>query len=158
VRSALVTGSSGLIGSEMVVTLDRAGWVVHGVDNNMRRDFFGPDGDTTPNLRRLQASTQRFDHHEIDVRDREGIARLVGDVRPQLIVHCAAQPSHDLAARRPYDDFDVNAGGTLNLLEAARTSAPENALGEANCRISFSISATSETTSGAKRIPRAPHA
>ena len=122
--SAVVTGSSGLIGSEMVTTLDRLGWEVHGLDNNMRRDFFGPDGDTAPNLRRLLGSTKRFSHHDLDVRDRAGVDRLLEEVRPGLVVHCAAQPSHDLAARRPFEDFDVNAVGTLNLLEAARASCP----------------------------------
>jgi CDP-paratose 2-epimerase len=126
VKRALVTGSSGLIGSEMVATLDRLGWSVHGVDNNMRMDFFGPDGDTTANLERLSKATKRFTHHSLDVRDRDGFGRLVADVRPELVVHCAAQPSHDLAARRPFDDFDVNAVGTLNLLEAARVSCPES--------------------------------
>ena len=124
--SAVVTGSSGLIGSEMVAMLDRLGWESHGLDNNMRRDFFGEDGDTTPNLRRLVGSTKRFMHHDIDVRDRAGVVRLIAEVRPDLIVHCAAQPSHDLAARRPFDDFEVNALGTLNLLEATRTSCPES--------------------------------
>jgi CDP-paratose 2-epimerase len=124
--TALVTGSSGLIGSEAVAFLDARGWTVHGVDNNMRRDFFGPDGDTTWNLERLRGATRRFEHHDLDVRDRGGIARLVAETRPALIVHAAAQPSHDLAARRPFDDFDVNAVGTLNLLEAARSSCPES--------------------------------
>jgi CDP-paratose 2-epimerase len=126
VKTAVVTGSSGLIGSEMVATLDDRGFAVHGVDNNMRMDFFGPDGDTTGNLERLVKETKRFTHHALDVRDRNGIERLVAEVRPELIVHCAAQPSHDLAARRPFDDFDVNAVGTLNLLEAARQSCPES--------------------------------
>jgi CDP-paratose 2-epimerase len=125
VKTALVTGSSGLIGSEMVSFLDERGWRVHGVDNNMRRDFFGEHGDTTWNLERLRRETRRFEHHDLDVRDREGIARLVAETRPGLIVHAAAQPSHDLAAQRPFDDFDVNAVGTLNLLEAARQHAPE---------------------------------
>jgi CDP-paratose 2-epimerase len=125
-KTALVTGSSGLIGSEMVVTLDALGWDVHGLDNNMRMDFFGPDGDTTANLERLVGVTKRFTHHGLDVRDRAGVATLVGEVRPDLLVHCAAQPSHDLAARRPFDDFDVNAVGTLNLLEGARASCPES--------------------------------
>ena len=125
-ETALVTGSSGLIGSEMVVTLDRLGWAVHGVDNNMRRDFFGPDGDTAANLRRLRERTTLFRHHALDIRDRPAMASLIDEVRPDLIVHCAAQPSHDLAARRPFDDFDVNAVGTLNLLEAARESCPES--------------------------------
>jgi CDP-paratose 2-epimerase len=125
-RSALVTGSSGLIGSEIVVTLDRLGWDVHGLDNNMRMDFFGPDGDTTANLQRLVETTERFRHHDLDVRDREGVARLFEETSPGLVVHCAAQPSHDLAARRPFEDFDVNAVGTLNLLEAARGCCPES--------------------------------
>ena len=124
--SAFVTGSSGLIGSEIVLTLDRLGWAVHGVDNNMRRDFFGPDGDTTANLDRLVGATKHFEHHVLDIRDREGLARLVAEVRPGVVVHCAAQPSHDLAARRPFDDFEVNAMGTLNLLEAARAGCPES--------------------------------
>src|SRR5919109_4170214 len=124
-RTALVTGSSGLIGSEMVSFLDERGWRVHGVDNNMRRDFFGEHGDTTWNLERLRRETSSFEHHDLDVRDREGIERLVAETQPELIVHAAAQPSHDLAASRPFDDFDVNAVGTLNLLEAARRHAPE---------------------------------
>ena len=125
-RTALVTGSSGLIGSEMVATLDRNGWDVHGLDNNLRMEFFGTDGDTRANLERLLAETTRFEHHELDIRDRDGVSDVVGEVRPSLIVHCAAQPSHDLAARLPFVDFDVNAGGTLNLLEAARASCPES--------------------------------
>jgi CDP-paratose 2-epimerase len=99
--------------------------MVHGVDNNMRREFFGPDGDTTWNLRRLQAVTRQFTHHALDIRDRAGVLALVEAVRPDFIIHCAAQPSHDLAASRPFDDFDVNAVGTMNLLEAARRFAPE---------------------------------
>ena len=100
-RTALVTGSSGLVGSAVVEHLDRHGWSVHGVDNNMRRDFFGEHGDTTWNLERLRDATSRFEHHDLDIRDRDGIARLVAEARPDLIVHCAAQPSHDLAAKRP---------------------------------------------------------
>jgi CDP-paratose 2-epimerase len=126
VRTAVVTGSSGLIGSEMVTFLDERGWRVHGVDNNMRRDFFGAHGDTTWNLERLRTSTSRFEHHDLDVRDREGVARLIAETRPALIVHAAAQPSHDLAAQRPFDDFEVNAVATLNLLEAARAAVPES--------------------------------
>jgi CDP-paratose 2-epimerase len=125
IRTALVTGSSGLVGSETVTFLDRRGWRVHGVDNNMRREFFGEGGDTAPNLERLRRSTKRFEHHDLDVRDQDGIERLVREARPNLIVHCAAQPSHDLAAVRPVDDFGVNAGGTLTLLEAARQHALE---------------------------------
>jgi CDP-paratose 2-epimerase len=125
-KTGLVTGSSGLIGSEAVSFLDERGWNVHGVDNNMRRDFFGEHGDTTWNLDRLRNSTRRFEHHDVDIRDREAMLRLVDEVKPDLIIHAAAQPSHDLAASRPFDDFDVNAVGTLNLLEAARRSCPES--------------------------------
>jgi CDP-paratose 2-epimerase len=125
-KVALITGSSGLIGSETVAFLDARGWTVHGVDNNMRRDFFGEHGDTARNLERLRAETRRFEHHDLDVRARDAITRLVDEIRPSIIVHAAAQPSHDLAASRPFDDFEVNANGTLNLLEAARRSAPES--------------------------------
>jgi CDP-paratose 2-epimerase len=125
-RSAIVTGSSGLIGSEVATFLDERGWTVHGVDNNMRKVFFGDHGDTTPTLRRVLATTQHFVHHDVDVRDREGMLALVRELRPALVVHCAAQPSHDLAARMPFDDFDINAGGTLNLLEATRRFAAES--------------------------------
>src|SRR5207237_10559408 len=106
--------------------LDERGWRVHGVDNNMRRDFFGEHGDTTWNLERLRRETRHFEHHDLDVRDREGIAGLVAQTRPDLIVHAAAQPSHDLAAQRPFDDFDVNAVGTLNLLESTRLARDAN--------------------------------
>jgi CDP-paratose 2-epimerase len=109
----------------MVAFLDARGWRVHGVDNNMRRDFFGADGDTSSNLKRLRAETARFVHHDVDIRDRAEIRRLIADEPPDLIVHAAGQPSHDLAAQRPFDDFEVNALGTLNLLEAARATCPE---------------------------------
>ena len=125
-ETAFVTGSSGLIGSEVVEYLDRRGWRVHGVDNNMRRDFFGEHGDTTWNLERLLRATTRFEHHDLDVRDRGAMDRIVEETSPGLIVHAAAQPSHDLAASRPFDDFDVNAVGTLNLIEAVRRHVPES--------------------------------
>lgn len=125
-KTALVTGSSGLIGSEAVEFLDKRGWEVHGVDNNMRRSFFGPDGDTNWNLHRLRETTTRFFHNDLDIRDRAAILRLIHKVRPDLIIHCAAQPSHDLAKDRPFDDFDINAVGTLNLLEAVRRCCSES--------------------------------
>ena len=119
-KQLLVTGSSGLIGSEVVAAFAADGWVVHGVDNNMRADFFGPQGDTRWNLQRLRNSHPAFHHHEADIRDRAAILGLLREIRPSAIVHAAAQPSHDLAASRPFDDFDVNAVGTMNLLEASR--------------------------------------
>lgn len=125
-KTVLVTGSSGLIGSEAVTYFDRRGWRVLGVDNNMRADFFGPKGDTTWNLNRLRAQTQNFSSTHADIRDRAAMKKLIEDSRPDLIVHAAAQPSHDLAASRPYDDFDVNAVGTLNLLESTRRAREAN--------------------------------
>lgn len=125
-KRVLITGSSGLIGSEAVTFFDQRGWEVHGVDNNMRLEFFGPYGDTTWNLKRLLEVTTHFTHHDLDIRDREAMLELVKSTKPDLLVHSAAQPSHDLAKDRPFDDFDVNAVGTLNLLEAARRFCPES--------------------------------
>jgi CDP-paratose 2-epimerase len=122
--SVIVTGSSGLIGSEVVDYFCKQGWSVQGADNNMRADFFGAGGDTRWNQKRLLATHAEFRHHELDIRDRSGVDALMASLRPALVVHAAAQPSHDLAASRPFDDFDVNAGGTLNLLEACRRHAP----------------------------------
>lgn len=117
----LVTGSSGLIGSELVGFFDSRAQCVVGIDNNMRADFFGPEGDTQWNLQRLRESTHHFRHHHMDIRDRQELTHLFRDEGPfDLIIHCAAQPSHDLAASRPFDDFDVNAVGTMNLLETTR--------------------------------------
>jgi CDP-paratose 2-epimerase len=121
-KRLLVTGSNGLIGSEMARHFHRLGWDVDGIDNNMRADFFGPSGDTRWNQRQLARDCPGFRHHEIDMRNRAAVLALVDELRPQAIIHTAAQPSHDLAATRPFDDFDVNAVGTLNLLEAARRS------------------------------------
>jgi CDP-paratose 2-epimerase len=123
-RKMIVTGSSGLIGSEVCRYFGNTGWQIHGVDNNSRAVFFGPKGDTRWNQRKLEDELERFHHHELDVRDRQGIMRLIEEVQPSVIVHAAAQPSHDLAAKIPFDDFDTNAGGTLNLLEATRRFAP----------------------------------
>ena len=118
----LVTGSSGLIGSEAVMHFDRDGHQVFGIDNNLRREFFGPAGDTTWNLEALRKSTRQFTHVNLDIRDREKILTLFQQERFDLIIHCAAQPSHDKAREIPFVDFDVNAVGTLNLLEATRQS------------------------------------
>ena len=122
----LVTGSSGLIGSEVVRHFHDLGWRIEGVDNNQRATFFGPQGDTRWMQERLVAALPRFKHNELDVRDRRGVAGLVRALRPDAIVHTAAQPSHDLAATIPFDDFETNALGTLNLLEAVRNACPES--------------------------------
>jgi len=121
----LVTGSSGLIGSEAVEHFDRQGHEVVGVDNNMRRVFFGPAGDTLWNLERLKSVTKRFTHAALDIRDRTAIEELFRTQPFDLIVHCAAQPSHDKAREIPLLDFEVNALGTVNLLEATRQHSPE---------------------------------
>jgi CDP-paratose 2-epimerase len=121
----LVTGSSGLIGSEAVEYFDRQGHRVVGADNNMRRVFFGPPGDTLWNLERLKRVTQRFTPTALDIRDRDAIMALFHEHRFDLIIHCAAQPSHDKAADIALLDFEVNALGTVNLLEATRQHCPE---------------------------------
>src|SRR5436190_11747614 len=110
----LVTGSSGLIGSEAVQHFDSLGHDVHGIDNNMRREFFGPQGDTTWTLARLTQSTRRFTPLDIDIRSRERLFDLFKNQRFDLIIHCAAQPSHDRSADIPLIDFDVNTVGTVN--------------------------------------------
>lgn len=124
-KRLLVTGSAGLIGSEAVRYFTQLKWQVSGIDNNMRADFFGPDGDTSWNLQRLQTDCPDYQHFNLDIRDRQAILKLFAEQKFDLIIHAAAQPSHDLAASRPFDDFDVNAVGTLNLLEATRQHSPE---------------------------------
>src|SRR5579859_4414985 len=122
----LVTGSSGLIGSEAVQYYDSRGHKVIGVDNNMRAQFFGPMGDTTWNLNRLKRATRHFDHRNIDIRDRKAIFELARIERFDLVIHCAAQPSHDKAKEIACLDFEVNALGTINLLEAVRLYCPDS--------------------------------
>jgi len=123
---ALITGSSGLIGSEAAVFFGRLGYDVVGVDNDMRSVFFGADGSTRWNRGRVeQELSGRYVHHDLDIRDRDGIVDLFRRYGKAvtLVVHTAAQPSHDWAAREPFVDFDINAVGTLNLLEATRLHA-----------------------------------
>jgi CDP-paratose 2-epimerase len=121
----LITGSSGLIGGEVADYFASKGHAIVGVDNNMRADFFGPGGDTSWRTEELKAKHKNFRHYATDLRDRASVLKLVEEIKPDAVVHSAAQPSHDLAASRPFDDFDVNAVGTLNMLEAARRHAPE---------------------------------
>ena len=122
----LVTGSSGLIGSEAVKYYDQHSTLVVGLDNNMREFFFGSDGNTEWRRRELEAHCQNFKHYNIDIRDRKEVLRIISEIKPDLLIHCAAQPSHDLAAKLPFEDYDVNAVGTLNLLEAVRREVPDS--------------------------------
>jgi CDP-paratose 2-epimerase len=125
-KLALVTGSCGLIGSEVSEYFDRHGLQIAGIDNNQRAAFFGPEGDTSGSLERLRKLLDGYRHYQLDIRDREAVLSLVAELKPAVIIHTAAQPSHDRAASIPFDDFDTNAVGTLNLLEAARRACPES--------------------------------
>ncbi len=122
----LVTGSSGLIGGEVVAYFAKKKHSLYGIDNNMRLDFFGKNGDTTWRQEELSSKYSNFKHSNLDIRDRTAVLKYIADIKPDVIIHAAAQPSHDLAASRPFDDFDVNAVGTLNLLEATRQNVPES--------------------------------
>ena len=124
--NVLVTGSCGLIGSEVCLFFAREGFRIIGIDNNHRAVFFGPEGDTSWVLSHLREQIPGYRHEALDIRDREGVLGLMKEVRPDLIIHTAAQPSHDRAAAIPFLDFEVNAVGTLNLLEAARQFTPES--------------------------------
>lgn len=124
-KRVLVTGSAGLIGSEVALSFHRSGWVVHGLDNNGRGRFFGPDGDVSWNLERLKKAAKSASHHVGDIRDPARCEDLVREIRPDLVVHCAAQPAHEYAAMNPMVDFQVNVAGTLNLLDACRRHCPD---------------------------------
>jgi CDP-paratose 2-epimerase len=121
-----VTGSCGLIGSEVTRRFARLGFSVTGVDSNHRAIFFGPEGDTSWVLGQLRAEIPDYRHSAIDIRDRAAVLNLMTDLKPDLIIHTAAQPSHDRAAEIPFLDFEVNAMGTLHMLEAARRVCPES--------------------------------
>ena len=122
----IVTGASGLIGSEVVSYFAEKKHILYGIDNNMRMDFFGANGDTTWRQKELLSKYPNFKHYNLDIRDRTAVLKCIAEIKPDVIIHAAAQPSHDLAASRPFDDFDVNAVGTLNLLEAVRRVARES--------------------------------
>jgi CDP-paratose 2-epimerase len=124
--TVLVTGSCGLIGSEVSLFFARQGFQVHGIDSNHRAVFFGPEGDTSWVLGRLQREIPGYKHQPLDIRQREELLAFIDGLRPDLIIHTAAQPSHDRAAAIPFLDFEVNALGTLHLLEAARRSCPQS--------------------------------
>ncbi|MFC1643908.1 NAD-dependent epimerase/dehydratase family protein [Candidatus Omnitrophota bacterium] len=122
----LITGSAGLIGSEVCLYFAKTGWDIYGIDNNQRAVFFGPAGDTGWMKKRLEKLVKKYTHYDVDIRNREKLLELIERLKPDAIVHAAAQPSHDLAAEIPFEDFDNNAVGTLNILEATRRFVPES--------------------------------
>ncbi len=123
---AIVTGSGGLVGSACARFFAEQGWQVIGLDNNMRQEFFGPQGSTSSEVVNLRQTVPGYRHYSFDIRDRQKIRDLLRSERPDMVIHTAAQPSHDKASAIPYDDFDINAVGTLNLLVAARDYCPES--------------------------------
>lgn len=123
---ALITGSCGLIGSEAVTFFIDKGFDIIGIDNDMRAYFFGKEASTNWQKERLIRNYENhYKHFDLDIRDYEGLSKLFKDYRPDLIIHTAAQPSHDWAAKEPFTDFTINANGTLNLLEATRQFVPD---------------------------------
>jgi CDP-paratose 2-epimerase len=126
--TAIVTGSGGLIGSESVAHFVEAGFDVIGLENDMRAQFFGPEASTRPVTERLlERFPDEFRSLEVDIRDAGAVMRVFADVGSslELVIHTAAQPSHDWAASDPQTDFGVNANGTLNILEGVRNHAPD---------------------------------
>jgi CDP-paratose 2-epimerase len=123
----IVTGSAGLIGSETCKKFHAKGFKVIGIDNDMRARFFGPEASTASMRKQLEGSLGNYRHQDLDIRDTAEVYALFGRLAPEIsaIVHTAAQPSHDWAAREPHTDFGVNALGTLNLLEATRRHCPQ---------------------------------
>ena len=121
----LVTGAGGLIGSEACIYWLEKGASVLGIDNNMRSYFFGPGGDTSSTVARL-SKYKKYTHYSVDIRSRMEIQEIIRKECPDAIIHAAAQPSDDKAASIPYEDFDVNASGTLNLLESTRKFCPKS--------------------------------
>src|SRR5215469_3773664 len=126
IPSLLVTGSCGLIGSEVSLHFAQHGLRVTGIDSNHRAIFFGPEGDTSAMRDHLRRQIPNYQHETLDIRDREGVFSLMKRLKPDVIVHAAAQPSHDRAAAIAVLDFEVNALGTLHMLEAARQYCPES--------------------------------
>ena len=123
---AIITGSSGLIGSEAAQFFHEKGFEIVGIDNDLRSYFFGKESSTAWNTQRLSQKLNRFSSHAIDIRNQAEIFKLFKKYGSQieLVIHAAAQPSHDWAAREPFTDFTVNANGTLVLLEATRQFSP----------------------------------
>src|SRR6478672_2925982 len=126
-QTIIVTGSSGLIGSETAKRFAQKGLRIVGIDNDMRAQFFGTEASTKSTRDELLKNLREYEHHDLDIRNAKSISALFAKHRGTIraVVHTAAQPSHDWAAREPQTDFTVNANGTLNLLEAARENCPE---------------------------------
>src|SRR5438874_414070 len=124
---AVITGSAGLIGAETARFFARKGLDIVGIDNDMRRQFFGEEASTAWSRQDLQAEFKAYRHYDIDVRDQSAVAGLFErySANVGVVIHAAAQPSHDWAAKAPFVDFSINAGGTLNLLEATRQYCPD---------------------------------
>ena len=124
----IITGSSGLVGSESVDFFCEKGFDVIGIDNNLRSFFFGKDGSTTWVKQRLLKKHKRFKHHNVDIRNINGLKKIFKRYRKNisLVIHCAAQPSHDYGKNFPILDFNVNATGTLNLLEMTKQFCPDS--------------------------------
>ena len=119
-KKLLVTGSCGLVGSEIVEHLSKDYDIIYGIDNNSRKQFFGVGGDISKRKKYIVKKISNYIHFNFDIRNRKKIFHLIESIKPDCIVHCAGQPSHDLAAKIPFDDFDTNAVGTFNLLESTR--------------------------------------
>jgi CDP-paratose 2-epimerase len=119
-RKLLITGAGGLIGSECSLYFHNQGYKIYGIDNNSRQTFFGPNGDVSSVISELK-KLANYIYYFIDIRDRQQIISTIQAIKPDTVIHTAAQPSHDLAAKIPFDDFEINAVGTLNILEAVRS-------------------------------------
>jgi CDP-paratose 2-epimerase len=124
-KNCLITGSAGLIGSEAARFFSKLGFKIFGIDNDMRSYFFGEEASTNWNTDRLKKEIKDYTHLNIDIRDKKAVENIYQENKFDLIIHCAAQPSHDWAAREPFTDFEVNANGTLNVLENFRKYCPE---------------------------------
>ncbi|MBX4192470.1 NAD-dependent epimerase/dehydratase family protein, partial [Candidatus Parcubacteria bacterium] len=125
-KKALITGSAGLIGSEAARFFAKQGYTIVGIDNDMRKYFFGEEASTHWNGDLLKKELgDSYTQYEIDIRDRDAVESIVKEHTPDIVIHTAAQPSHDWAAKEPHTDFSVNALGTLTILEAVRLYAPK---------------------------------
>ena len=125
-KIALITGSCGLVGSESALFFSKKGFEVIGIENNARKFFFGKDGDTSWIKAKLKSSIRKYKHFNVDIRNYNSLEKIFKKFKSKIsiIIHCAAQPSHDWAKKKPFIDFDINAKGTLNLLELTRIFSP----------------------------------